>query len=66
MKEESHNKMREDAKAVGENKINQKEFDKEIVELKEQLNIMMMPLKESGKGYINGWKMKKNVKWPIK
>jgi hypothetical protein len=37
----SHKRVRVDAKEIGERKMNDEEFDREIVELKEQLNVMM-------------------------
>jgi hypothetical protein len=64
--EESHNQIRESAKEVGRNKISNEEFDREIVELKEQLSVMMKLLQEKVKeDQRYGWNLKKKVKWPI-
>lgn len=64
----SHNKMEDNVKANGIDmrRMSQKEIDREIVEMKEQLGIMMMLLRESETDRRYGWRMKNQVAWPIK
>lgn len=51
---------KEDAQKNGK-KMNQEEFDKEIVEMKEQLDALMMILEENHR---LGWVLKKNpIRW---
>lgn len=61
--EEDHNKRKmkkENAKANGK-RMSQKEFDREIAELKEQLDVLMRILEENQR---QGWVLnKKPVKW---
>ena len=52
---------KEDAKANGK-RMSREEIDKEIVEMKEKLNVLSMTLEESQR---LGWVLKKKpVKWP--
>jgi hypothetical protein len=63
---QSHNYMRESAKAFGRNKISNEEINRELVELKEQLSVMMKLLREKVReSQRYGWNLKKKVKWPI-
>ena len=57
--EEDHNrrKVKEDAKANGK-RMSQEELDKEIAELKEQLNVLKMILEENQK---QGWVFRKKA-----
>jgi hypothetical protein len=57
--------MEEDVKVNGLKikKMIQEEFDQEMVEMREELNKIMMLLHE---GLRCSWKMKKHVKWPVK
>jgi hypothetical protein len=43
--------------------MSQEEFDKELIELKERLSMIMKLLKEENHGY--GWNLRRKVKWPI-
>ena len=58
--------MREDARTIGRRKMNDKEFYREITELKEQINVIMKLLHERVEEYQRcGWKLNRMVKWPI-
>jgi hypothetical protein len=45
--------------------MNQEEFDREFVELKERLGIVMDFLQESDEHQRRGWNVKKKLKCPI-
>jgi hypothetical protein len=45
--------------------MSQEEFDREFVELKERLSIVMKLLQESEENQRYGWNVKRKVKWPI-
>ena len=58
--------MREDTRTIGRRKMNDKEFYREITELKEQINVIMKLLHERVEEYQRcGWKLNRMVKWPI-
>ena len=61
--EGGHNKrVKEDAKENGmRKKFTDAEYEKEVVELREQFNKLKMMIEESQRV---GWLMKKRVKWP--
>jgi len=58
--EEDHNrrKMKKEDTKVNGKRMSQEEFDKEIVEMKEQLNVLRMILEESQR---QGWVLKKKL-----
>jgi hypothetical protein len=61
----SNNKRKVNAKENGrETKMSQEEFDKEMVELKKELSILIMLLEEYEEDQRYGWTLKKkNVRW---
>jgi len=61
--EEDHSrrKMKKEVAKANGKRISQKEIDKEIVEIKEQLNVLTMILEENQR---QGWALRKKVvKW---
>ena len=61
----SHNRVMEDANAVGVKRMSQSKFDREITELKERLSVVTELLQERDTGGQHyGWKLKRKVEWP--
>jgi hypothetical protein len=61
--EGSHNK---DTKANGIQGMSQKDFDKELVDIKESVNALMKFLEEHEKDQLYGWELrKKTVRWNL-
>jgi hypothetical protein len=64
--ERIHDQRKEDAKVVGKIRIIQEEIDREMVELKDQLNnirqLLHRNIEESQR---QGWNVKKKFKWHV-
>jgi hypothetical protein len=62
----SYSQREEYAKADGKKRMSDEEFDKEMVELKAQLNYVKQLLqKKVDENHRQGWNVRKKVKWPI-
>ena len=62
----SYNRPREDARANGVKRMNQRKFDREVAELKERLSKVTGLLHEEATGgqyYV--WRLKRKVQWPV-
>jgi hypothetical protein len=63
-KREATIKRKDIVKTIGREEMNQEEFDREFVELKERLNTIMKLLQEGEEDQRYGWVLRKRkVKW---
>jgi hypothetical protein len=63
--ERSHNQEERECQRNWRKQMSQEEIDRELVELKERLSIIMELLQESNEDQRQGWNVRKKVKWPI-
>jgi hypothetical protein len=61
-----HNKRKDNARVDGKKRMSDEDFDREMIELKEQLNYVEQLLQEIEGNQRCGWIMKKKARWPIK
>lgn len=64
--EESHKRWRADAKVNGiQKKMNEEEYDRELVETKRHLGLLMELLQKRDEDQYSGFKLRRKVRWPI-
>jgi hypothetical protein len=63
--EESHSEVKKDVKVKGIEKMSNEEIVKEIVEVREQLDVLTEQWKRDKEAHKCGWVMKKAARWPI-
>lgn len=64
--EGSHNRVKIDFSIVGTRKMNDEEFEREMVEIEVHLDMLMKLLqRKMEEDWRQGWNVRKKVKWPI-